>query len=89
MDALEKLLDEIKKGKIKNEKQLSKRKRELASKYNLKKYPSNSEILSKAKKELKEKVKQILRIKPTRTLSGVAVVAVMSKPHECPGKCIY
>lgn len=27
--------------------------------------------------------------KPTKTLSGVTVVAVMTKPGECPGKCIY
>ncbi|MEM2826762.1 MAG: tRNA uridine(34) 5-carboxymethylaminomethyl modification radical SAM/GNAT enzyme Elp3, partial [Sulfolobales archaeon] len=28
--------------------------------------------------------------KPTRILSGVSVVAVMTKPHRCPhGKCVY
>ncbi len=30
-----------------------------------------------------------IRRKPVRTLSGVAVVTVLTKPYECPGKCIY
>ena len=29
------------------------------------------------------------RVKPTRTISGVAPVAVMTEPHPCPGKCIF
>jgi elongator complex protein 3 len=33
---------------------------------------------------------QHLRSKPTRSLSGVAVVAVMTKPEKCPhGKCTF
>ncbi len=30
-----------------------------------------------------------LRAKPTRTLSGVAPVAVLTKPYPCPGECIF
>jgi len=30
-----------------------------------------------------------LRLKPVRTLSGVAPVAVMTGPYPCPGKCIF
>lgn len=30
-----------------------------------------------------------LRMKPTRTLSGVAPVTVLTKPFPCPGKCIF
>jgi elongator complex protein 3 len=30
-----------------------------------------------------------LRVKPTRTISGVAPVAVLTKPHPCPGACIF
>ncbi len=32
----------------------------------------------------KPKLMPILRTKPVRTASGIAVVAVMSKPHRCP-----
>ena len=30
-----------------------------------------------------------LRIKPTRTISGVAPVAVLTELHPCPGECIF
>jgi elongator complex protein 3 len=30
-----------------------------------------------------------LRMKPTRTLSGVAPVTVLTKPSPCPGECIF
>jgi len=32
---------------------------------------------------------QRLRMKPTRTISGVAPVTVLTKPYACPGKCIF
>ena len=30
-----------------------------------------------------------LQMKPTRTLSGVAPVTVLTAPHPCPGECIF
>jgi elongator complex protein 3 len=33
-------------------------------------------------------VRQI-RMKPSRTLSGVTTVTVLTKPYPCPGKCIF
>ena len=30
-----------------------------------------------------------LRVKPTRTISGVAPVTVLTKPFPCPGECIF
>jgi len=32
---------------------------------------------------------QCLRIKPTRTISGVAPVTVLTEPFPCPGECIF
>ena len=32
---------------------------------------------------------RLLRSKPTRTISGVAPVAVLTKPFPCPGECIF
>lgn len=29
------------------------------------------------------------RLKPTRTMSGIASVTVLTKPFPCPGKCIF
>jgi elongator complex protein 3 len=31
---------------------------------------------------------EFLITKPTRTLSGVTIVAIMTRPGDCPGKCI-
>ena len=40
--------------------------------------------------EEKELVSDTLKKKPTRTKSGVAIVAVMCHPHKCPhGRCLY
>jgi elongator complex protein 3 len=30
-----------------------------------------------------------LRMKPIRTLSGVSTVTILTKPHPCPGQCIF
>lgn len=32
---------------------------------------------------------KLLQTKPTRTLSGVAPITVLTKPFPCPGKCIF
>ncbi|MBN1159863.1 MAG: tRNA uridine(34) 5-carboxymethylaminomethyl modification radical SAM/GNAT enzyme Elp3, partial [Candidatus Diapherotrites archaeon] len=52
--------------------------------------PTNGDILSQTTPEEYEKLKHLLQMKPVRTISGVAVVAVMTPPKECPhGKCTY
>jgi elongator complex protein 3 len=30
-----------------------------------------------------------IRMKPTRTISGVAPVTVLTKPYPCPGRCVF
>lgn len=39
--------------------------------------------------ELRADIQQQLQMKPTRTISGVAPVTVLTKPFPCPGKCIF
>jgi len=34
-------------------------------------------------------VMERLRMKPTRTLSGVTTVSVLTKPYPCPGTCVF
>jgi len=34
-------------------------------------------------------LESVLRLKGIRTLSGVAPVAVLTKPYPCPGSCVY
>ncbi|MDD1667097.1 MAG: tRNA uridine(34) 5-carboxymethylaminomethyl modification radical SAM/GNAT enzyme Elp3 [Methanomicrobiales archaeon] len=51
--------------------------------------PKNSAILAAALPEERERLRDLLLLKPTRTLSGVAPVAVMTSPAPCPhGKCL-
>ncbi|MFH1587409.1 MAG: tRNA uridine(34) 5-carboxymethylaminomethyl modification radical SAM/GNAT enzyme Elp3 [Candidatus Diapherotrites archaeon] len=82
------ILDAINSGKITGRKELNKFKLEISKKYGLKQIPTNPDILSFADGK-NRKLIEMLSIKPVRTLSGVAVVAVMAKPHKCPGECIY
>ncbi|MDR3102587.1 MAG: tRNA uridine(34) 5-carboxymethylaminomethyl modification radical SAM/GNAT enzyme Elp3 [Methanocalculaceae archaeon] len=58
-------------------------------KYSLDAMPRNSAILAAASPEEYAFVRRFLQVKPTRTLSGVAPVAVMTSPCACPhGKCL-
>lgn len=65
-------------------------KRAFSEKYRLKKVPSNSQILSYAAEGERATLRSILLKKPSRSISGVSVIAVMSSPADCPhGRCIY
>ena len=71
-----------------SKKDLAKIKRDICIKYSLDSFPRNSDILEMVTEDERELVLPFLVKKPSRTLSGVAVVAVMSKPLPCPhGKC--
>ena len=59
-------------------------KKKVTAKYQLKKVPSNSEIIYMLKDEEKHKLQPILRRKDIRTISGITVIAVMTKPYPCP-----
>lgn len=62
----------------------------LCKKHKLDSLPSNADILAHVSEEDIEMLEPLLRKKPVRTVSGVAVVAVMSPPLDCPhGKCAY
>ncbi len=68
---------------------VEKLKRELCSRH---KIPAirNSEILKQIPPEKRTReILMLLKLRPVRTVSGIASIAVMSKPLPCPGKCIY
>ncbi|MGB9660102.1 MAG: tRNA uridine(34) 5-carboxymethylaminomethyl modification radical SAM/GNAT enzyme Elp3 [Nitrososphaerales archaeon] len=70
-----------------NERSLMKIINTVCKNYGLKSLPSKSMILSSVKDE---RLKEILKVKPVRTASGIAIIAVMSKPYPCPhGACVY
>ncbi|MFX1446301.1 MAG: tRNA uridine(34) 5-carboxymethylaminomethyl modification radical SAM/GNAT enzyme Elp3, partial [Promethearchaeota archaeon] len=78
---------------IRNPKTLRKKittiKGRIGKKYKFDKVIKNAIILSYATEEEKEIITQILKRRKTRTLSGVSVIAIMTKPLPCPGSCIY
>ena len=59
------------------------------------KAPKLVDIISALPDNYKNKLTPLLKAKPVRTASGIAVVAVMCKPHRCPhiattgNICIY
>ncbi len=58
--------------------------------------PTNIEILKTYRQMVKngavkpdKNIEKILVTKDIRTSSGVAIVAVLTKPYPCPGSCVY
>src|SRR3989344_4937261 len=82
-DFLNKLKEGVKKKNLKTDIEILKLRDDLCRIYKPKQFPSLIQILLYLKNKN-------IKIKPQRTLSGVAPVAVMTKPIKCPhGKCIY
>jgi elongator complex protein 3 len=74
---------------------LTRLKGEASRKFSLQGIPKMSDLLQGLPIQYKTKLWPYLKTKPVRTASGVAVVAVMSKPHRCPhiaytgNVCVY
>jgi len=60
-----------------------------AKKFNYNEVIKNATILTYSTEEEKQILTQLLRRRTTRTLSGVSVIAIMTKPLPCPGTCVY
>ncbi|MEE8167505.1 MAG: radical SAM protein, partial [Candidatus Hydrothermarchaeales archaeon] len=84
-EAIQEIIEEIKSSPS----DINQIKNRVAKKYRLQRVPGNSEILEHVPEEYLPLLLPLLRRKPIRTLSGVAVVAVMARPYPCPGNCIY
>ena len=79
-------------GQIKTKNQLEKEKKFVSKRYSFSKILKNSAILSNAYETERDLIVNILRKRPTRTISGVSVVAVMTSPYKCPHEtapCLY
>src|SRR6056297_3201247 len=68
---------------------------DLARKRKLKIMPRLMDIIAAVPEEYRDKLLPFIKSKPVRTASGIAVVAVMCKPHRCPhiamtgNVCVY
>lgn len=66
------------------------------SKHQLKGYHRNiilrdtyDEMVAKGEIEPSETLEKLLITKKMRSLSGVSIITVLTKPFDCPGKCIF
>lgn len=81
--------------KAQNQKGLSSAKRKIAKSHKIT-CPSNISLLKEYHNLVKEKrikksemLEKLLKTRPVRSLSGIVNVSVLTKPYECPGKCLY
>lgn len=91
----EKFIKSLNRKKIDSFSGLLQLKRIFAKKYHSS-LPSNITLLAVyrqmvRRKEIKrtKKIEKLLKRREIRTLSGVSVITVLTKPFKCPGKCLY
>lgn len=70
-------------------KKITNLKGKIGKKYNYNRVIKNATILYHATNAEKENINKFLKRRTTRTISGVSVIAIMTKPLPCPGTCIY
>ena len=92
------ILEEIRKNDVKTKHDLNQIKIKILNNHKPDKIgyiPKNADIYFAASDEERKKLNDILSLKPVRTLSGVAPIALMSEPYQCPhtmkgiGPCSY
>lgn len=91
----EKMIKELLRANTRTREDLMSAKRKIAKKYGAV-IPQNSDVLKfykglLAARKIKRNagLEKILRKRAVRTMSGIAPVAVLTKPFPCPGKCAY
>jgi elongator complex protein 3 len=84
----EELANEISSGKISSVRELNSRKLFFCKKFGLKNIPSNPSLFFHIP-NAPLRTQSFFSIKPSRAFSGVQNIAIMVKPHPCPGECIY
>jgi elongator complex protein 3 len=83
-EALREIIERLKRVPSPTHADLGKAKMQIAAKHHLGRIPSNSEIIRQLNAAEKQKLLSLLRRKATRAISGVTVIAVMTKPYPCP-----
>jgi len=83
-EALREIIETLLHSPSPNAGDVNRAKMHAAAKYGLEKILPNSEIIAALRGRERAKLLPLLRRKTTRTISGVTVVAVMTKPYPCP-----
>jgi hypothetical protein len=76
--ACRELLDKVLRGEIQDPEQLVQAKKKVCKDHKLSSLPTNADIIISGNEEEQLLVRDFLRKKPVRTISGVAVVAAMT-----------
>ena len=82
------ILEEIEKQKPSTREALIAIKKKIGKQFNLPTLITNADLLEAAG-EKRSELEKLLKIRHVRSLSGVSVIAIMTKPAGCPGKCVY
>ncbi len=84
------LARQLEEGAIRDKADLHRWKQQHARDSGAPRIPTDADLLAMLPSDAANRWTALLRTKPTRSASGVAVVAVMSSPAWCPhGKCVY
>jgi elongator complex protein 3 len=87
------ILEKLDAGAIRGKADLHRAKVDYCRQSGLESVPSDADLLEAAAEvdpDLAARLTPLLRTKPMRTLSGVAIVAVMTSPAHCPhGRCTF
>lgn len=90
MDYYDEFVQAVVLGDVRSRSDVLRLKARLCKKHGIERVPTNYEILARVPEEYRDIAEPLLMNKPVRTLSGVAPVAVMTSPYDCPhGRCIY
>ncbi len=93
-DNLKSLLKQASALKLKDEEELHKLKKHYARNFNVP-LPTNFKLQETYEKMVEEgwpedrSLQRLIRKRKIRTLSGVSVITVLTKPYPCPGKCVF
>ena len=83
-EAIQEIINSLLKLSSPTPKEVFRIKTRIAAKNKMDYIPSNAEIIQALSPDERQRLLPILKRKGTRTISGVTVIAVMTKPHKCP-----
>jgi len=89
-EAASDLAERVAGGELGTRAALEKAKKTTARAYSLDRYVSNAEILAALSPEKRPSFREMLRVHPRRSGSGIVVVTAFSAPFSCPhGTCVF
>ena len=89
-DAISSIIGSILSGEIDSRRKLEQAKKQAAKDFSLDRFLTNSQIYLSLPKEQREGRKELFRVHPRRSASGIVIVTVFTMPASCPhGTCVY